>query len=796
MSLNRGDISGNIEKIQSNNVILNRPAPTTSIYQKSLDLLDKLACIDGLEVYFEDLLTKGQEDEKISRPELYRDPMQLLWEILQQGVSLCVLYNALKPAQPLPVDLTPNSSLNARKKPVYAFLKACKDNNIVQSSDLFTITELFKDDTNSFVKVLKTVGIVIDEVESKGLLGSCKINPPPSNYFMDTHMKDPTDNRERLVREFLNTERKYVQDMETLQAYMVELQSKNIVSNNTLRCMFANLYQLVDFQRRFLIGIEANAPLPPNEQRFGALFASMEEGFSVYEPYCANYDRANQLTIAQGTALSKLGHIIEPHYELPSMLIKPIQRICKYPLLVKAMLKLTDKESPAYTDLEEGYLISTRITDRVNDARNREMNMDVVRSLEERIDDWKGYSLATFGELCLHDSFVMSTSNTSRELQIYLFEKILICCKEITDRDRRKSKGNPVHSSGPNGTIGSSAGKGSLKLIGRIFLHSIHRVSNSTKLNVPMLTVYWRDIFLESFNLKCRSEDQLVKWKTTIEKLISVNKEKNIRSRDIDSDQTLNQNNVSPSNNPSSHLESYESDEDQTKNLGLINGAMNRLSEGVLLNHAKSNSYDLANRKTFDTYESSSKLGFKNHGMMGLPPVPNQVTPGEFSNDYLGSNGQQRLPFLSRTMSNASDTSQSEYTMYSAQIPTITEGENGRSIVPNQQTNRPFKIKVHFGSDIYVLAVKSNISFMSLLDKVERKVKLCAAPNLILTSSNTTQNTGSSLGIRMRYMDEDGDLVLVAGDEDVQLAFESASMAIRENSHSTMITLNLYVALP
>jgi cell division control protein 24 len=44
--------------------------------------------------------------------------------------------------------------------------------------------------------------------------------------------------------------------------------------------LFANLNELVDFQRKFLIGVEANAIQAPDDQHFGDLFLQMVNNHS------------------------------------------------------------------------------------------------------------------------------------------------------------------------------------------------------------------------------------------------------------------------------------------------------------------------------------------------------------------------------------------------------------------------------------------------------------------------------------------------------------------------------------
>ncbi|KAJ2372250.1 Guanine nucleotide exchange factor for Cdc42p, partial [Coemansia sp. RSA 2603] len=202
-----------------------------------------------------------------------------------------------------------------------------------------------------------------------------------------------------------------------------------------------------------------------------------------------------------------------------------------------------------------------------------------------RVEDWKGYLITTFGELHLHGTFVMSTTGVERELLIYLFENILICCKEVSEKDKKRSQKHK-----PN----------ALQLKGRIFLFSIHSVVDTSRDGHFSLTIYWRDVVMENFSLACKSEEQLKKWKDTMEKLIARTNE-----RASSANQTPGSGNSQSQHGAGND---YDSDEDIT------NVRRGRFSEGSSLTAAmqqeKSQS-SLTYRKTYDGGASRNRNNAK-----------------------------------------------------------------------------------------------------------------------------------------------------------------------------------------
>ena len=70
------------------------------------------------------------------------------------------------------------------------------------------------------------------------------------------------------------------------------------------------------------------------------------------------------------------------------------------------------------------------------------------------------------------------------------------------------------------------------------------------------------------------------------------------------------------------------------------------------------------------------------------------------------------------------------------------------------------KVKVHFQDDIFVIQVPRSTEFSELVDKVGKKIRLCGPRR-------------EDTPLRVKYKDEDGDLVSLGSTEDVQMAFES-----------------------
>ena len=118
------------------------------------------------------------------------------------------------------------------------------------------------------------------------------------------------------------------------------------------------------------------------------------------------------------------------------------------------------------------------------------------------------------------------------------------------------------------------------------------------------------------------------------------------------------------------------------------------------------------------------------------PNSSSPITPFGSSESSLGAMGTLR-PARSQTFENA-------------------VRSNGNHL---QQFSAPVKVKVHFHEDIFVIQVPRATHYSALVEKVGKKIHLCGR----------RRDDGP---LRVKYKDEDGDLVSLGSTEDVQMAFE------------------------
>jgi cell division control protein 24 len=388
--------------LANNNVLNQRAGSEASLFQICKMLRQRMRVIPDCE----EALIQEEEDAEACNEDV--DPVTLVWRTLRQGFPLLAVINAANPAEQQ-LKVSDQKKTKRDQAAAMLFITACIREFKFNTEECFTIMDLYGDDTTGFVKVTRVLNRVLDILVAQGAIPDINDEEAPSGDGTGPAPKGKTQ-RQHIVEELVKTERTYVHHLELLQAFKKLVEEKNIISGDLVHDIFLNLNALLDFQRRFLIRVEQTNALPEEQQNWGGLFTLYREAFNVYEPYIANTKKCEEIALREFDKLRETGgppelrSMVENATVLSSFLLKPFQRLAKYPLLLKELRAKGNLSEDRKQEITAGIEAASAVLQRTNEAVHLEERNTAVEELKERVEDWKGHRLGSFGDLLLYGS--------------------------------------------------------------------------------------------------------------------------------------------------------------------------------------------------------------------------------------------------------------------------------------------------------------------------------------------------------------------------------------------------------
>ncbi|KAI1357965.1 Rho guanyl nucleotide exchange factor [Xylaria arbuscula] len=599
------------------NIINQRADASRSLYQICIALKQRLATVPDFDCYQQIIEQDAMSSEY--------NPVESLWGMLRSGDPLITIYNSTKPDVPLDPNEITTDLTKRPKAATFKFISACLRQLQIPAAECFIVSDLMNEDTTGFVKVIQVINRVLDLAAKGGHL--LQIAPYPE----DGSFEGPTAQmtyRDHIIRELVDTERKYVQDMENLHDLKKTLLDKGVIPGDVAYQIFLNIHGILDFQRRFLIRVETTNSMPQTVQQWGSMFTANEKAFvEIYQPFIANQRKAAQVANQAFDKIQTAGHPVACDFNtLDGFLLKPMQRLAKYPLLLKDLLKRGEVPPENHDDLSRGIEAAERVLKQANEAVNRALLDEALEELKVRVDDWKSHRVDHFGGLLLHGSYQVITGRSEQEkdYEIYLFENILLCCKEAqTSKSKDKKDKNKSISKGRNKSS-------KLQLKGRIFMSNVTEVISFAKPGSYTIQIWWKgDPGVENFIIKYNNEEIMKKWATGLD----IQRKINIPQSSAASPEQTTPGftwlrNVDNIENPYAEKDDDDDDDDEqplpsqmsSPNLGHTSNL-----GGVMAHNGSSNSLR-ARSVTTDSTQSLASLARAPPPQFPLPPAPRQLS--------------------------------------------------------------------------------------------------------------------------------------------------------------------------
>ncbi|KAL0129500.1 hypothetical protein PUN28_001638 [Cardiocondyla obscurior] len=232
--------------------------------------------------------------------------------------------------------------------------------------------------------------------------------------------------KEFIMAELLQTERTYVKDLETcIRCFLDETRSGkgNVPAGlqNRESIIFSNIEEIHQFHSNvFLRELEKYETMPED---VGHCFVVWAPKFDMYVTYCKNKPESNQLLITHsGTWFEELQRKHRVEHPIAAYLIKPVQRITKYQLLLKDLQACCQE---GQGEIKEGLEVMLNVPKKANDA----LHLSLLEGCDVSID--------ALGDVVLQDSFTVwdpkQLIRKGRDRHIFLFELYLLFTKEVKD---------------------------------------------------------------------------------------------------------------------------------------------------------------------------------------------------------------------------------------------------------------------------------------------------------------------------------------------------------------------------
>ncbi|XP_060793787.1 pleckstrin homology domain-containing family G member 1 isoform X2 [Neoarius graeffei] len=239
---------------------------------------------------------------------------------------------------------------------------------------------------------------------------------------------------DHVVQEILETERTYVQDLQSIvQDYLecISNQARPMLGLEDRNSLFGNIREIYCFNRDLLHDLEkCNA----DPVAIAQCFVVKSEEFHIYTQYCTNYPRSVAVLSecmrnkAVAKFLRERQECAKHSLPLGSFLLKPVQRILKYHLLLHEIATHLEKDSERHAVVQEAIDTMQRVAWHINDMKRKHENTVRLQEIQSLLTSWQGPDLIGYGELVLEGTFRVQRVKNERTL--FLFDKLLLITKK------------------------------------------------------------------------------------------------------------------------------------------------------------------------------------------------------------------------------------------------------------------------------------------------------------------------------------------------------------------------------
>uniref|UniRef100_A0A3Q3VYF4 Uncharacterized protein n=1 Tax=Mola mola TaxID=94237 RepID=A0A3Q3VYF4_MOLML len=294
---------------------------------------------------------------------------------------------------------------------------------------------------------------------------------PPTAGAATQRQLSHADKLRKVINELVETEKTYVKDLSCLiECYLTPLQKESFLTQDELDILFGNLGEMVEFQVEFLRTLEDGIRLVPDLDRLervehfkkvlfslGGSFLYYADRFKIYSAFCANHTKVPKVLAKAKTDPDFKAFLAErnPRQQhsstLESYLIKPIQRVLKYPLLLRELYSLTDPDSEEHYHLDVAMKAMNKVASHINEMQKLHEEYGAVfdQLINEQTAVKKEVADLSMGDLLLHCTVMwinppasLLKSKKDPDLAAFVFKTAVVFVYKDCSKHKKKIGGS------------------------------------------------------------------------------------------------------------------------------------------------------------------------------------------------------------------------------------------------------------------------------------------------------------------------------------------------------------------
>lgn len=240
--------------------------------------------------------------------------------------------------------------------------------------------------------------------------------------------------RTEILKEIYNTELTYVKDMIAVSTHFTEqFFVDNGVSVDVFRRTIKSVAEIYPTHQNFLAAMRPLGHVL--ESSIGSTFLEFIPYFKATSFHVANYATANQeitdLLKRNPTFRASVQQKCASFFDertIESILVTPVQRIPRYPLLLRDLLKSTSSKHWDYDDLTKANTEITSVLKSMDERKRGQDELNLVVQLQQKFGN--NYNVMSSGRKGLGQLENVKVNNDFKA-SFYLFNDILLCVRPL-----------------------------------------------------------------------------------------------------------------------------------------------------------------------------------------------------------------------------------------------------------------------------------------------------------------------------------------------------------------------------